>query len=341
MKTLETNKIRIEGNKDKAITLLKNPKLMMAALFGTGGAIGFISAKSIDTYETEELTDLTSEGADKTDLVELTTDQSITSIDPSHSFSEAFAHSREQLGPGGVFEYKGELYNTYYAEEWNGMENTQKDTYFADFHNNVQDEVTHIAHNDQITKISIDHDGTPEITLVDHNSDGLIDEIEIVTDSNIAITGAGTTDKISDGTTGQANTDDPIDPFSDFEDDFLDMSVGDFDLDASVPDVEEVLFNDDSDNVVELLASDLSDPTDEDFVQLVEEDPGSIALEEGDLGDPGDTDLESGDLSDPSNIETYLEDYFEEGDLADPSDTVENPDLSDLDIPMNGDEWNF
>ncbi len=37
------------------------------------------------------------------------------------NFNSAFAQAREQVGPGGAFEYHGQLYSTYYAEEWDAM----------------------------------------------------------------------------------------------------------------------------------------------------------------------------------------------------------------------------
>ena len=45
----------------------------------------------------------------------------IAYVDDSMSFSEAFADAREQVGPGGVFEWHGKVYGTYYKEEWNNM----------------------------------------------------------------------------------------------------------------------------------------------------------------------------------------------------------------------------
>ena len=350
MKTLETNKIRIPISNEKTISLLKNPKLMMAALFGTGGAVGFVSAKGVDTYETEALVEPVDVEAEDLDFAEITTDQSILAVDPSHSFSEAFAHSREQLGPGGIFEYKGELYNTYYKEEWDGMEIPQKESYFANFQDNLQGNVNHIAHNDQVTKISIDHDSAPEITLVDHNGDGLIDEIELTNDANVNITDASNKSTLvsSDQNTSSAAdnaTDNSTDPFSDFEDDFLDMSDGDFNLDAIVPDLEEVIVTPDDNHHVDLLNGDLSDIGVDDIVSAADGDLENVVeLVEGDLGDvvkENVIELDEGDLSDPSDIETYLEDYFEEGDLEDPTDATDNPDLSNLEEPMNGDEWNF
>ncbi len=49
------------------------------------------------------------------------------------NFSEAFAQAREQVGPGGVFEYNGNLYGTYTAEEWNAMSAGER----ADYQNRV------------------------------------------------------------------------------------------------------------------------------------------------------------------------------------------------------------
>jgi predicted Zn finger-like uncharacterized protein len=56
------------------------------------------------------------------DKVELTLD--------NLSFGQAFATARNALGPGGVFEWKGKLFNTYYKEEWEtlGKPPVQADT---------------------------------------------------------------------------------------------------------------------------------------------------------------------------------------------------------------------
>lgn len=37
------------------------------------------------------------------------------------SFEEAFNQAREQVGPGGAFEYEGKIYGTYYKDEWNAL----------------------------------------------------------------------------------------------------------------------------------------------------------------------------------------------------------------------------
>ena len=41
------------------------------------------------------------------------------------SFNDAFAIARHEVGPGGVFEWHGKLYNTYYENEWNSMDSSE------------------------------------------------------------------------------------------------------------------------------------------------------------------------------------------------------------------------
>lgn len=45
----------------------------------------------------------------------------IATVSDDLSFSEAFAAARQEVGPGGVFEWNGGVYGTYYANEWNEM----------------------------------------------------------------------------------------------------------------------------------------------------------------------------------------------------------------------------
>jgi hypothetical protein len=45
------------------------------------------------------------------------------------SFDEAFAAARAEVGAGGAFEWRGGLYGTYYAEEWEAMSDAEKDEF--------------------------------------------------------------------------------------------------------------------------------------------------------------------------------------------------------------------
>ena len=49
------------------------------------------------------------------------------------SFSQAFATARAEVGSGGAFEWHGNIYSTYYAEEWDGMSADAKAEYNSHF----------------------------------------------------------------------------------------------------------------------------------------------------------------------------------------------------------------
>lgn len=63
----------------------------------------------------------------------------IAQVDDSDSFAEAFADARQQVGPGGAFEWRGNVYNTYYADEWESMSDEQR----ADFLAQIDDNQVH------------------------------------------------------------------------------------------------------------------------------------------------------------------------------------------------------
>ena len=45
------------------------------------------------------------------------------------SFRDAFNAARAEMGPGGVFSWHGNLYNTYTADEWQAMSEEEKDAF--------------------------------------------------------------------------------------------------------------------------------------------------------------------------------------------------------------------
>ena len=56
-----------------------------------------------------------------------------TCVDDDMSFSQSFAAARAEVGPGGVFEWHGNLYNTYTAEEWDNMSAEEQEDYNEHF----------------------------------------------------------------------------------------------------------------------------------------------------------------------------------------------------------------
>lgn len=61
------------------------------------------------------------------------------SVNDDMSFGEAFDAAREEVGPGGVFEWHGHLYNTYSAAEWESMSDEDRQE-FANSVYNTQNE---------------------------------------------------------------------------------------------------------------------------------------------------------------------------------------------------------
>ena len=68
----------------------------------------------------------------------------VAEVSDDMSFDEAFASARKQVGAGGVFEWRGKLYGTYYKNEWDTMSQADKDQYAANVFGTPQAKV----HND-------------------------------------------------------------------------------------------------------------------------------------------------------------------------------------------------
>ncbi|MDO4949770.1 MAG: hypothetical protein Q4E55_06345 [Bacteroidales bacterium] len=54
-----------------------------------------------------------------------------TSVNDTMSFGEAFAAARHEVGAGGAFVWHGQVYGTYYAEEWNSMTPEEQQAFTA------------------------------------------------------------------------------------------------------------------------------------------------------------------------------------------------------------------
>jgi len=53
----------------------------------------------------------------------------VAEVSSNQSFGDAFASAREQVGPGGVFHWRGGIYSTYTKEEWDGMSSDEKNLF--------------------------------------------------------------------------------------------------------------------------------------------------------------------------------------------------------------------
>lgn len=139
-----------------------------------------------------------------------------TSVDDSMSFGEAFAAARAETGPGGAFEWHGQVYGTYTADEWSGMTAAEKAEYGNHFNwNHIDHSSSHVAQysapasDDDIEVVSVDHGGAqndPAASDIDVVSVGYstpqndpTHDIEVIGVVHDADTGANVAGMIVDG----------------------------------------------------------------------------------------------------------------------------------------------
>ena len=101
-------------------------------------------------------------------------------VNDEMSFSQAFAAARAEVGAGGAFEWRGQIYGTYYADEWESMSDDEKDAFGSKFDfggadSNYEAE----ASNDGDVEVVADDDEI-EIIVDDELDDDYGDEVEFL-----------------------------------------------------------------------------------------------------------------------------------------------------------------
>lgn len=129
------------GSRWKAVTIGGVAGIAMGVsgtLAGTAGiaAAEAIVAPDVDSPETPDAPKMN--GSGNAGAVESAAPVA-TSVSDDMSFGEAFAAARAEVGPGGVFEWRGNVYNTYHAEEWNSMSDAERDEFFDSVANPSED----------------------------------------------------------------------------------------------------------------------------------------------------------------------------------------------------------
>ncbi len=114
-----------------------------------------------------------------------------TDVDPAQisdavsddmSFNEAFAAARADVGPGGVFQWHGKLYGTYYKEEWDNLSSDDVNNYWASVEAadvNTDQEIAPDNTNDYVHSVmaDLDNDGYKETAFIDSNNDNEFDTV--------------------------------------------------------------------------------------------------------------------------------------------------------------------
>ena len=118
---------------------------MTGILMGTGAMYAANAFASDDAAPAEESVK---------DLQQLTSDGSL-------SFRQAFDAARAELGPGGVFRWHGNIYNTYTADEWNAMSHAEKQQFAERV--NIEIPASQMK-DDQLAGTETDD---PDVTVID------------------------------------------------------------------------------------------------------------------------------------------------------------------------------
>lgn len=101
--------------------------------------------------------------------------QVATTVNDDMSFGEAFAAARTEVGPGGVFEWHGQLYGTYTADEWDNMTAEERAEYSDHFSWNridhsesdvAQHSTANVTNDDDIEVVSVNHE-EPSVQAVE------------------------------------------------------------------------------------------------------------------------------------------------------------------------------
>lgn len=82
-------------------------------------------------------------------------------VNDNMSFNEAFAAARSEVGAGGCFVWHGNVYGTYYANEWNAMSSAQRDEFVSQT-TGVDTSHSHATHTQHSTASHTEQHVTPE-----------------------------------------------------------------------------------------------------------------------------------------------------------------------------------
>lgn len=258
---------------------------------GTGTGIVFGAATTLLT--SAAITPSDNDGEDNTNeehSASHTTDQHplvddsismATCVDEEMSFSQAFAAARAEVGPGGAFEWHGQIYGTYTAEEWDHMSAEERMEYNDHFawssHNDqsnhtAQTAATTTTSTDEVSVVS--HETAPHDTTPENSSQAQESHIaeDVTSGDEVVVVDHAETDVQVLGVVHDVDSD---------------MNIGAMTVDGQ----EVVLIDVDNDQVFDVIASDIN---------------GDGQLQENEMADISDQNLTVNDLGGITNPNANL-----------------------------------
>lgn len=99
-----------------------------------------------------------------------------TGVNDEMSFSEAFAAARQEVGAGGAFEWRGNIYGTYYAEEWENMSQEERDEYHSHF-NWAAQETEDVTNTEEVAQ--------EDVVVVETTEDEVVAETDVEIETTV------------------------------------------------------------------------------------------------------------------------------------------------------------
>ncbi len=300
-----------ETNKENKNASLKGK----AASIGTGilmgglGAFAAMEAEAMDLNASEigatNLSSNETEGQNNVTWNDGEVDIA-ENIKDDMSFKEAFEAARKEVGPGGAFEWRGNVYNTFTAEEWNGMSKEEREEYASHFNlDSPEDDNTEATEN-----MMAENDPEDEDTMTVE-----VDDDEIITDEEELMAEVDDDEIITDEEELTAEVDDveseDIDPDIEIlgieHDDDNNSNYAEIMIDGENAVLVDV---DGMDDTFEYLAADLNgdgEITPDEIADISDEDISVSSFEDDIIGDDSlyaDNDIEN-DYTNDADIDDY------------------------------------
>ena len=112
-----------------------------------------------------------------------------TNINDDMTFSQAFAAARAEVGPGGAFEWHGNVYNTYYAEEWDGLTPEEKQEFNEHFiwSNHDATESQTAQATEEVEVVSTEPANVAQTAVVEDNYEPEVEVLGVVRDDESGV----------------------------------------------------------------------------------------------------------------------------------------------------------
>lgn len=122
----------------------------------------------------------------------------VAQVDDSLSFSQAFAEARSQVGAGGVFEWNGKVYSTYYAEEWDGMSASERSDWqarvdYGDVIDASEPSSNATSFASQNDNLMAEAEIAPDSTYIDNSAEPQV-AAQVVDDNEVHVVGVAVQD---------------------------------------------------------------------------------------------------------------------------------------------------